>query len=126
MIEEYKALYKEKEQCNNNYNDIEETKLNNTFSLSSIDFIETKKNLEKDKKMRENELLDNKKEENIDVDEILIGLKIDMRKDLYQLIDESNNKMELNKLMGRKRKETISLPPLPLLHEYEYTKKKYY
>ena len=55
---------------------------------------------------------------------IIFGLKIEMRKKLYELIDESNNKIELNKLIGKKRKETLSLSQVQLLNEC--TKKKLY
>ena len=107
MIEEYNNIYKEKEEYN--YNEIEELLEKNYFSLSTINFSEVYKNLEEDRKMRPNES-SNKTSENLE--KTIFGLKSEMRKELYQLIDESNNKNSISNLMGRKRKLPMSLPPL--------------
>ena len=99
MIEDYKKLYQEREEQNNN--EYDNYLQNNIFNLSYINFDDTYKNLEEDRKSRENKLKDdNYKNISLIIDE----LKAYMRKDLYLLIDRANNKNNKENLIGKKRR----------------------
>ena len=100
MLEDYKEIYEEREE--QNYDEYENIKMRNEFYLTSINFDETIKNLEKDREKRENEA-DNK--DNISTDKIIFDLKVDMRKELYDLIDYSNKRNDPINLIGKKRSQ---------------------
>ena len=99
MLEEYKKIYEEREEQNKN--EYENIIQNNKFNLSYIDFYETNKKLEEDKKNRENESKNNINENS---NKIIFELKAEMRKDLYILIDRMHNKNNSIHLIGKKRK----------------------
>ena len=92
-------MYQEKEEQNNN--EYDNYLQNNIFNLSYINFDDTYKNIEEDRKSRENKSKDdNYKNISLIIDE----LKACMRKDLYLLIDRTNNKNNKENLIGKKRR----------------------
>lgn len=105
MIEEVNSILKEREVFDEN----KIYQLNYNFSLSDINFNEIYKNLDEDRKERENKSF-NKIDES--TEQIIFKLKAEMRKDLYELIDRKNNKVANIDLIARKRRSTISLPLL--------------
>ena len=106
MIEELKSILKEREVLDEN----QIYHLNYNFSLSGINFNKIHKNLDEDRKEREKKSL-NKIDEN--TEQIIFKLKAEMRKELYELIDKKNNKIvNIDELLGRKRKSMVSLPLL--------------
>ena len=104
ILEDIKELYNEKEKIN--IDEYQQIKSNNNFSLSSINFIKVQNNLKVVKKNNEKRLFD-KNNENID--SIVFNLKSEMRKELYKLIDESQNKIISNNLIGKKRNSEVPL-----------------
>ena len=103
MIEDYKKLYRQREE--QNHNEYGNYLKNNKFNLSYINFDDTYKNLEEDRKSRENKPKD---DNNKNISLIIDELKACMRKDLYLLIDKSNNKNNKENLIGKKRRVDVS------------------